>query len=58
MVNSTQPYRGVGVDEPGTGILKNYQTFDPVWIDELCFWNRTLDDQEIEDLYNSYGNNI
>ena len=44
--------------EPGTGILSNHPTNYPVLIDELCFWNTTLDDQEIEDLYNSYGNNI
>ena len=43
---------------PGTGILYNRRTLSPVWIDELCFWNRTLDDQEIEDLFDNYGNNI
>ena len=55
MVNPQRNLRGEDEDRSGTGVLKNDQTFFPAWIDELCFWNRRLDPQEIEDLYNSYG---
>ena len=40
---------------PGSGILKDPINNSSGWIDELCFWNRRLDAQEIKDLYESYN---
>ena len=43
--------------KPGKGILSLGAPFR-VYVDELCFWNRTLNNQEIEALYNNLANTI
>ena len=47
---------GDGALFAGGPLIGSFELSLPTWLDELCFWNRKLSDQEIKDLYNQNAN--